>query len=768
LGDSEYDEEDTEEDYERCSICLQSYVDRTVVPTCSHEFCFECVLVWTEQSRRCPLCSQNIGDHLIHHIRSKYDFQKHFLPPLPTSPRPQTLLPLPARRRAQFRGNGRRREARWGRDERREREQERIAVDEFERAVEKRKWVYRHRLYAKHVASNPYTRYKPCPTPAQFSASQDLITRATIFVRRELRVWGCLDVEFLTTFTVSLLKSIDIRSEPAVKLLSEFLDLDSEHELQVVSRNDSPRANAEHFAHELYCYLRSPYRSLAAYDSSVQYDPPVDVPPPHQEASSRRWRMPEGSISRKNSPSRSRVIRESSPPRSHSSSPRLASPVQHRRRSIARSPSPPRYRRERQRSPSYSPSHHHDNHKTDSGKGKERAREDYGNISFSKASSDEKQYCSPRRTDSNEAGFHSSHTIADPTPTLLAHTNDTSLPSTHQSAAEVPSSTFNGLQDAKITASAITTDVKPDGNAGRSRAPRRAWESVQAHLQPSSRPQGSKPDSNRSMPQVSTDHLAFQFSIRGAASVSNEYDNRAKPQVPNKRLTLLERLSESTHHADRTGNTIAPPYASPIHNIRSRTTQAVEPARDARSNDVLAAGTSDGATTGTVENPSKSIMGTQQSVAANDKPANNPLPHAGYPATVQSSTSSTLRPKLLDKLEEERRIQECKDPQVGLPVDDTAVDSHVASASRESPIASIRTDHAHRTLAGRIEAEEREAELRRRTQLRARVAAAKKVTVDYERSGDGSQELEGLGAEGERHGGGREALLRGKLRMKYL
>lgn len=249
LGDSEYDEEDTEEDYERCSICLQSYVDRTVVPTCSHEFCFECVLVWTEQSRRCPLCSQNIGDHLIHHIRSKYDFQKHFLPPLPTSPRPQTLLPLPARRRAQFRGNGRRREARWGRDERREREQERIAVDEFERAVEKRKWVYRHRLYAKHVASNPYTRYKPCPTPAQFSASQDLITRATIFVRRELRVWGCLDVEFLTTFTVSLLKSIDIRSEPAVKLLSEFLDLDSEHELQVVSRNDSPRANAEHFAH---------------------------------------------------------------------------------------------------------------------------------------------------------------------------------------------------------------------------------------------------------------------------------------------------------------------------------------------------------------------------------------------------------------------------------------------------------------------------------------------------------------------------------------
>ena len=46
-----------------------------------------------------------------------------------------------------------------------------------------------------HVASNSFTRYRPFPTPAQFAANPDLITRATIFVRRELRVWGCLDVE---------------------------------------------------------------------------------------------------------------------------------------------------------------------------------------------------------------------------------------------------------------------------------------------------------------------------------------------------------------------------------------------------------------------------------------------------------------------------------------------------------------------------------------------------------------------------------------------
>jgi hypothetical protein len=46
-----------------------------------------------------------------------------------------------------------------------------------------------------HVASNAYTRYRPYPTPAQFAASPDLISRTTMFLRRELQVWVNLDVE---------------------------------------------------------------------------------------------------------------------------------------------------------------------------------------------------------------------------------------------------------------------------------------------------------------------------------------------------------------------------------------------------------------------------------------------------------------------------------------------------------------------------------------------------------------------------------------------
>ncbi|EJC99521.1 uncharacterized protein FOMMEDRAFT_22997 [Fomitiporia mediterranea MF3/22] len=251
-----------EVDGDHCSICLQLLLDRTVIPECSHEFCFECIVTWTDQSRRCPLCTRTIGPYLIHHIRSNFDYQKYHLPPLRTSPPP--IQPLRRVRRSSVQ---RVQEHRWGRRLRREQD----VADELERAIDRRRWVYHNHLYVKHVASNTFTRYRPFPTPAQFSASQDYISRATIFIRRELRVWVNLDVEFLTTFILSLMKVIDIRSESAIKLLAEFLDMDHPY------YEGRRFPNAEHFAHELYSFLRSPYKSLSAYDMNAQYDTPEIV-----------------------------------------------------------------------------------------------------------------------------------------------------------------------------------------------------------------------------------------------------------------------------------------------------------------------------------------------------------------------------------------------------------------------------------------------------------------------------------------------------------
>jgi len=86
-------------------------------------------------------------------------------------------------------------------------------------------------------------------------------------MRRELRVWSSVDVEFLTTYVLSLLKAIDIRSEPAVRLLREFLDPSGEHG----PRNGLEFPNGtEHFAHELYSFLRSPYKELWRWDEVSQ------------------------------------------------------------------------------------------------------------------------------------------------------------------------------------------------------------------------------------------------------------------------------------------------------------------------------------------------------------------------------------------------------------------------------------------------------------------------------------------------------------------
>jgi len=78
--------------------------------------------------------------------------------------------------------------------------------------------------------------------------------------------------QFLTNLIISLMKSIDIRSEAAVKLLGEFLDMDS------ANIPDGKPVNAEHFAHgervrsifDIIQRLTSNIRSLLLRPITVQ------------------------------------------------------------------------------------------------------------------------------------------------------------------------------------------------------------------------------------------------------------------------------------------------------------------------------------------------------------------------------------------------------------------------------------------------------------------------------------------------------------------
>ncbi|KAG1814797.1 hypothetical protein EV424DRAFT_1325857, partial [Suillus variegatus] len=227
-------------------------------------------------SQKCPLCSQLTGEY---HIRSQFNYQKYYLPP-PRSSSPQILPTGESHVRVAQRAC---RNRYWGRRDRHD-------ADELKRAIARRRRVSQSHLYAKkinieplaellavYVVPDPFTRYRPYPSSAQFAASPDMISQATIFLRRELRVWQNFDVEFLTTFINSLMKSIDIRAESAIKLLSEFLDLDTPY----IEGQSHP--NAEHFAQwSIYCYMRSG-RDLSIYDNLVQYDTSPDSLPYEQE-----------------------------------------------------------------------------------------------------------------------------------------------------------------------------------------------------------------------------------------------------------------------------------------------------------------------------------------------------------------------------------------------------------------------------------------------------------------------------------------------------
>ncbi|OXG11998.1 hypothetical protein C366_05720 [Cryptococcus neoformans Tu401-1] len=250
-------------DEERCIICLMGLRDRTIVGVCGHEFCFECISIWSNQSRKCPLCAGAMAPFLLHNLDEEVP-TKFYLPPLPSKVSPHLARPGPSRERLPTRQEER---PRWGK-------REKVDPDELDIQVNRRRELYKHGLFAKHIASNRHTRFRANPTPRQIASDPELVQRASAFIRRELHIWPSLDVEFLTTYIVSLLRAIDIRSEAIVRLLSDFMDT-----------IEFPNG-AEHFCHELYSYLRSPYRELKGYDEIVQYDPippsrsPVCSPPP--------------------------------------------------------------------------------------------------------------------------------------------------------------------------------------------------------------------------------------------------------------------------------------------------------------------------------------------------------------------------------------------------------------------------------------------------------------------------------------------------------
>ncbi|SGZ31173.1 BQ5605_C047g12325 [Microbotryum silenes-dioicae] len=284
------DEDDDDDEVEHCAICLSPIHNKTVITPCLHSlFCWECIRAWSDQSRKAKL---------IYNIRSNKDFQTHHLVPLrspstSTAAEDHRLLATSSSRPASSTSHrrpsvtslprhalyGRRNESATspaaGMDEATWREQ----VNE--RALERRRFVYRQGLFAKHVASNRYTGFKPFG-PDKLN-NNTIKNKVLVFVRRELQVFSSVDVAFLTTYILSIASQLDLRSAAAIRLLADFV----------------PQAQAEHLAHEIVTFARSPFDKLEDYDRFVQYGRPEKVEVPRGEERDREPRFGKGVDSRR-------------------------------------------------------------------------------------------------------------------------------------------------------------------------------------------------------------------------------------------------------------------------------------------------------------------------------------------------------------------------------------------------------------------------------------------------------------------------------------
>ncbi|CAK9779432.1 hypothetical protein CC85DRAFT_26670 [Cutaneotrichosporon oleaginosum] len=305
---------------ERCCICLLPMRDPARAG-CAHTFCFTCLGVWAEHSRRCPLCNADMGEYIEHDLDERQP-TKFFLQPLEEGFTRRVIRPPspPAPSAGPSSGPS--------------------------LTIVRRREIYASQQWARHVGANEWTGYRVALTPHDLQSGAER-ARALTFLERELRVWAPPhDVPHLARRLVKMFSAVDLRSPAAVHLLEPLV-------------GDTYPHAAEHLVHELTAFLRSPF-SLEEWDDVVQYGKEeyeeatrgrsrsrsrsVSVDRSGRSISRGRIYSPAPSRSSSRSPSRGRSrsgSRPSSPGRGRgydSFRPRLRS----RSRSRSRSPSSPR------------------------------------------------------------------------------------------------------------------------------------------------------------------------------------------------------------------------------------------------------------------------------------------------------------------------------------------------------------------------------------------------------------------------------------------
>lgn len=271
-----------------CVICLSDISEPSTAQPCGHRnFDFMCLASWMSLKTTCPLCKSEISEVHFDFNAQATTWKTYRVPHIgleratdqPTQSEPSQNNPSLSNVTSFLR---RARERRPFRNPRPPTPQSRSVQD----ALERRRNVYRKRLYSLHVGSNPSSGYRDV-TPQMFSDQVDTQSRVRAWIRRELQVFEFLNddsssaqaestapvmpeatrrrrqnnAEFVLEYIIAILKTVDVQSDHTEELLKDFLGRD----------------HTNLFLHELRNFLRSPY-SVDAWDRHVQYAEPRSAP----------------------------------------------------------------------------------------------------------------------------------------------------------------------------------------------------------------------------------------------------------------------------------------------------------------------------------------------------------------------------------------------------------------------------------------------------------------------------------------------------------
>ncbi|KZF21836.1 hypothetical protein L228DRAFT_248591 [Xylona heveae TC161] len=261
---------------EPCVICLERISELAIAVPCQHHnFDFLCLVSWLQQQSSCPLCKSEVT--AVKYGPSPQGYKTYTVTSTTPTPTPTpTPSSGPSQASSRFRGSGAPLQHRPFGPRRPRRP---LSPPSPNEALVRRRRVYRHQLYSRHVGSNRLSRFRDL-TPQMFCRDAELVSRARKWIRRELQVFAFLNpettngdgsgggdeavsrrannAEFLLEYIIAILKTVDIKDSggQAEDMLQEFLGRD----------------NAKLFLHELRAWLRSPYVSLQDWDRAVQYD----------------------------------------------------------------------------------------------------------------------------------------------------------------------------------------------------------------------------------------------------------------------------------------------------------------------------------------------------------------------------------------------------------------------------------------------------------------------------------------------------------------